>query len=113
MPSFMLLIRDGDFYSFSRDEQQKIVKEFSAWARSLNEAGCLKDADPLGNTGRVVRKNDGQITDGPYAETKEGIGGYFLIEAESIEAATEIARGCPGLHYGDAVEVRPIIDHLS
>ncbi len=62
-------------------------------------------------TGRLVSGPQGQrVTDGPFAEAKEVVGGYFLLTVADIDEATEIAKGCPGLPLGLVVEVRPVAD---
>ena len=62
-------------------------------------------------TATTIREQDGQtiITDGPFAETKEGLGGFYLIEAADLDAALALARQCPGVRYG-SIEVRPVVD---
>jgi hypothetical protein len=62
---------------------------------------------PLEHKGKIVAGKNA-VTDGPFAESKEAIAGFFIIEAESFEEAVEAAKGCPGLDYGQTVEVRPI-----
>lgn len=108
MADYILLIRNGDFEDFSPDEFQAVVKEFSDWAGRLAEAGKLKEASKLADSGTVIKSTAGAVTDGPFTETKDAVGGFFLIDADSMEAAVEIAKSCPGLKYGDWLEVRPI-----
>ena len=69
--------------------------------------------DELESKGKVIQSNGSglQVSDGPYTETKEVIGGYFLIEADNEGQAVEIAKACPGLKRGGVVEVRGIVDH--
>jgi hypothetical protein len=63
------------------------------------------------NEGKIVSgKNGRAVADGPFAESKEAIGGYFLVQASDLNEALEIARACPGLAYGITVEVRPIAE---
>ncbi|HSG99986.1 MAG TPA: YciI family protein [candidate division Zixibacteria bacterium] len=108
MADYLLLIRNGDFVDFSPEEIQGIIQKFSNWAARLREEGKLKDASKLADGGAVVKSSNGSIVDGPFTETKEAVGGFFLIEAADLAEATAVARGCPGLEYGDWVEVRPI-----
>jgi hypothetical protein len=69
----------------------------------------VKGASPLLPEGKIVSGKKGRVVaDGPFAESKEAIGGYFLIQADSLEHAIEIARGWPILEYGATVEVRPV-----
>ena len=81
-----------------------------AWFEGLNEGGRIKGAQPLGGQGRVISGTDGRfVVDGPFTETKEAVGGYLMLQANSLHEAVEIARSMPTLHYGVSVEVRPIL----
>jgi hypothetical protein len=113
MARYMFLIRGDDETERTEDENRAIVGEYIAWARKLREEGRMLDGDELANTGKVVRRKGDQIlvSDGPYAESKEIVGGYFLIRADDEEQAARIAGECPGLKRGGAVEVRPIVEH--
>jgi hypothetical protein len=85
---------------------------FMAYATALREAGALVAGDRLDNatTATTVRVTDGktQVLDGPYAETKEQLGGYFIIDAPDLDAALAWAASCPGARMG-TMEVRPIV----
>jgi len=109
----MLLIRGDDNLERSPAEMQSIVQEYMAWAGKLRSEGRMLGGDELSDSAKIIRGTDGQlnITDGPFAETKETIGGYFLIEADDAAHAVEIAKNCPGLKRNGAVEVRQIIEH--
>lgn len=113
MAQFMLLIRGDEEVERSPAEMEAIVREYMAWARSLREEGRMLGGDELSGSAKMVRGfgSSASVSDGPFAETKEAIGGYFLIEAGSEDEAVEIAKACPGLKRGGAVEVRAIIDH--
>ena len=113
MAQFMLLIRGDDEVQRSPEESQAVLSEYIAWARRLQEENRMLGGDELESTGKFIKMNDAglQVSDGPYTETKEVIGGYFLIEADSETQAVEIAKACPGLTRGGVVEVRAIIDH--
>jgi hypothetical protein len=92
---------------------QAIIQKYSAWKRRMQESGVLSRGEKLQDgTGRVLRRSRGSIsiTDGPYTESKEVIGGLFAVEAENYQAAVEIARDCPHLEYG-VVEIRAIEIH--
>jgi len=69
---------------------------------------CQHAGEPLESGGKVVRGKQKAITDGPYAESKDLVGGYLLIEARNLEEATELSRGCPVLDVDGTVEIRPI-----
>jgi hypothetical protein len=113
MPKYMLLLHDNpaSFRNVSPDEMQKIVEKYIAWGRKLREAGIIQSSDKLTDEpGRVMRRTDGQVrvTDGPYSESKEVLGGYYIIEAASYDNAVEHARSCPHLDYGGTIEVREV-----
>lgn len=113
MSQYMLLIRGDDSPELSPAEMQSIVQEYVAWAGRLRTENQLVDANELAAGGKIVRGTGSasRVTDGPFTESKEVVGGYFLIQAESEEEATRIAAACPGLRRGGAVEVRTIVDH--
>jgi hypothetical protein len=115
MPQYMLFIRGGDRSDDSPETLQRIVEEYIAWARRLQSEGKLVGGDELAPGGKVVRgTGTGQrVSDGPFTETKEAIGGYFLIQAGGEAEALAIAAQCPGLRRGGAVEVRAIVDHAG
>lgn len=119
MATYMLLLRNTDegnaaFASYTPEQIQQtmgdMMQRFFAWNDQLRGKGQLLDGHQLADGGAVVRSRSGQIAvDGPYTETKEGIGGTYLIEAANLDEATEIAKGCPALLYGNVVEVREVI----
>ena len=93
-------------------ELAPIMAKFALWMKGIGERGELAGTNGLGLAGKVLRGPGGaEITDGPYPEAKEIVGGYILINAPDLAAATAIARGCPGLGLGMVVEVRPIEHH--
>lgn len=110
MPEFMLLIRGGDDDNRSPEETQQVIEKFVAWANKLREAGKFKGGKKLESHGRVVAMKQGAITDGPFTETKDAVGGYFLVEATNYEEAVEMAGGCPSLAWDGTVEVRQVPD---
>ena len=94
--------------SFSPEELQNAMKQFNAWFERMGEQGKIKGAHRLATEGKVLSGRKG-VTDGPFAESKEGIAGYWLIQAASLEEAVEISKGDPLLDYGHTVEIRPIL----
>ena len=111
MSQFMLFIRNGEEPNQLSPEQiQQAIQRFSAWAKKLREQGQLVAAEKLkDNEGLLLRTRNGQIVvDGPFAETKETIGGYFIVEAGNLAEATEITKECPALTHGGIVELREI-----
>jgi hypothetical protein len=113
MPKFMLLLHDNpaSFANLSPEEMQKIIQKYIAWGDRMRKAGVLKDSNKLvDDNGKVLRRkgSDLRVTDGPYSETKEILGGYYLVEVESYEKAAELAHDSPAFEFGGAIEVRQI-----
>jgi hypothetical protein len=105
---YLLLLRGTHWHqSLSAEEIQKKLERFASWFERLTSEGKIKSARPLLHTGRIVTGKSA-VMDGPFAESKEAIAGFFIIQAGSLEEAVEIAKQCPALDYGQTVEVRPI-----
>ena len=111
---YLLIFRDvsPDVYkTISADERQKLMQQWNAWYDGLAAEGKVQHGHPLEPQGRIVSGTRGdRVVDGPFAEAKEAIGGYFLLTVADIDEATEIAQRCPSLRYGMTVEVRPIAE---
>lgn len=106
---YMLIFRGTDWYKgLSPEQMQNIVDNWMAWFQGLMEEGTAVAGNPLEPAGKVVSGANKVVSDGPFAETKETIGGYFLLKVDTMDEAVEIARQCPGLPYGIRVEVRPV-----
>ena len=109
---YMLLIY-GDEQALSETERQDCYQESTQLARDLHANGQYLAANPLHPTAMAtsVRVRDGKrlVTDGPFAETREQLGGYFLIEAKDLDEAIAVASRIPMAHKG-TVEVRPVIE---
>ena len=101
-----------DFSGYSEQDYNELVTKFVAWAEALAEKKVLSGATRLRtDIGETVRMRDGRLTtDGPFAEAKETINGYFIVSAASLEDAIEIAGSCPSLSLGGSVEVREVGD---
>jgi hypothetical protein len=115
MASFLLLLHDGagQFSTQSPEETMAIVKEYMAWSERLRKDGKYLGSNKLTDEpGKVLRPKNGRVvvTDGPYAETKELIGGYYCISAADYDEACRIAESCPQVKYGGHIEVRQIHD---
>jgi hypothetical protein len=108
--SFMLLLRGGvSNRDLSPDELQRQIERYMNWIEQLRRDGHFVAGEPLDETGKLLSGKDGStITDGPFTESKEEVGGYFIIRASSLEAAVELAQGCPIFRNNGTVEVRPI-----
>jgi hypothetical protein len=111
MAKFVLLLKGGDFTEYSPEDMQKIVEKYVNWSQVLRDKNQHIAGEELSNNGRVVTVNNGKVVDGPFAETKETVGGFWLIEAENLEQAVQISRSCPHLDFKGEVEVREVIPH--
>ena len=100
----------------SRDEQLKTMQEYNDYTQWLRDKGWFVGGEALHPTGRAttVRVRDGQTltTDGPFAETKEQLGGYYLIQAANLDEAIEAASKIPSVGRG-SVEVRPVMEFME
>ena len=112
MPQYMLLLHDdpGGFMSLSPEEMQRAIQKYIAWGDRLRAEGVILDGNKLKDeAGKVLRRADGgaRTTDGPHTESKEVLGGYYVIEAASYEDAVARVSDCPHLDFG-SIEVREI-----
>ncbi len=108
---FLLLFRGPDWDTGrTREETQRIMDRVSAWFESLQKRGVVRGGAPLERKGKLVSGTARVVADGPFAESKEVIGGYLMIAAPDLAAATAIARDCPTLDCGIAIEIRPVLD---
>jgi len=107
---YLLLFRGTQWdKGLSPEEIQKVMNQFMGWFERLAQEGIVKAGQPLEREGRIISGKGGR-TDGPFVESKEAIGGYFLLHVASLDEAIAIAKQCPILEFGSAVEVRPIAD---
>ncbi|HET6275938.1 MAG TPA: YciI family protein [Candidatus Cybelea sp.] len=110
MAEFLYLYRGGQ-RGATAEESEQIMQKWMNWFKDLTASGNLKDGgQPLEAEGKVVRDRRGTVTDGPFAEAKDLVGGYTLVEAENLARAAELAKGCPILERDGAVEVRPVMN---
>jgi hypothetical protein len=94
----------------SPEHAQQNMQRWMTWMRELDAKGHLKDrGQPLERTGKVVRGQQKTVVDGPYTEAKDLVGGYTIVEANDIDQAVELSRGCPIFEGGGSVEVRPVM----
>src|SRR5437868_2695735 len=109
-PEYMLIFRGNDWHKgLSPEEMQNVASQWMAWFKRLTEQGKALAGNPLEPQGKVVSGKNGRVVaDGPFAESKEAIGGYFLLRVNTLDEAVAIAKDCPGLSYGVKVEVRPV-----
>lgn len=108
---FLLLFRNAGpetHAHLTAAQKADLARQWNDWYDGLARAGKVEHGRPLELGGRVVSGAAGRVTDGPYAEAKEVVGGYFFLQVADLDEATEIARRCPGLPLGLTVEVRPV-----
>lgn len=106
---YLLLFRGTDWHlQLSPEEIQRVMGDWGSWFDRLGQQDKLAAANPLENEGVVVSGKARSVADGPFAEAKESIGGFFLLKVETMEEALAIAKECPALPYGLTVEVRPV-----
>lgn len=91
------------------EQRQQLIEKWNAWFVGLRDQGKALDGRPLELTGRVVAGPGGKrVTDGPFAESNEAVGGYVMLNVENLDEATAIAQRHPGLEHGLIIEVRPM-----
>lgn len=112
--SFLLIFRDSNLAAYERltpEQRRELVAAWNAWYDGLAAKGQVQQGHPLQPSGRVISGARGEkVTDGPYAETKEIVAGYFFLTVPDLAAATAIAQQCPSLPLGISVEVRPVAE---
>lgn len=103
---------EGGWDDAPQEQRDAMMQEWFAYTQQMGEAGVMVAGDALLPTPAAtsVRVRDGKdlITDGPFAETKEALGGYYLMEVPSVDEAIVWAKRCPGVHYG-TIELRPVM----
>lgn len=107
---YLLLFRGNVWQkNLSAQELEQTMGRFMAWFDGLQTQGKVKGANPLQSEGKLVSGANGRtVVEGPFAESKEAIGGYFLLTVADEDEAVAIAQQCPLLEHGGLVEVRPI-----
>ncbi len=108
MADFIYLFR-GSSPEGSPEQMQQNMQKWRSWIDELGKKGHFKSGDPLDKSGKVVSGKQKVVTDGPYAEAKDLVGGYLMIAAENIAQATDLAKGCPIFETSGSVEVRPVL----
>lgn len=107
----MLYTRENGWFELTPAQQQEAMKDYGAFTEALHKAGIFRGANRLqrASNATTVRVTDGKslVLDGPYAESKEQLGGYFLIDVPDLDTAISWAARCPAASHG-IVEVRPV-----
>lgn len=114
MSEYILVYRNSDEAHRetmgSPERAQQSMRKWQAWLKGVTDNGQLVSVgQPLERVGCVVSGKKKTVTDGPYAEVKDVVGGFSIIEAKNLDDATQIASGCPILESGGSVEVRPVM----
>lgn len=109
---YLLLFSSADWdRGLSPEQLQKTMDRFFSWFEELQRQGKFKAGQALERAGRIVSGKGGRVVaDGPFAESKEAIGGFFVLQVDDLDEAIEIAKGCPMLEFGATIQVRPIAD---
>ena len=113
MQNYLLLLHEDESQrsGIPHDKMMSMLKDYRDWSMKLRAENRLVGGEKLtDDNGKVMRDKQGKVTvtDGPYAESKEIVGGFFIITAKDYDEACTIARGCPHLKYYGRVEVRQI-----
>jgi len=111
----MLLFRGMDWdRGLSPEEIQNVMSRWIAWFDRLTEQGKARAGQPLTDKGKVISGKKGRtVADGPFAESKETVAGYILLQVDNLDEAVAIAKECPGLDYGISVEVRLVDQQIG
>ena len=113
---YMMLIYDDEKVCAKMSEQEKgaIFQQYGEFTQSIEKSGAFQAGAPLQptSTATTVRMKNGKTvtTDGPFAETKEQLGGYYIVEAKTLDDAIAIASRIPSARLGGSIEVRPIME---
>jgi hypothetical protein len=110
---YLLLFRGTKWpKDLSPEEIQNGIAKFISWFERLESDGKVKSGHPLEHHGKIVTGRN-TVVDGPFSESKEAIAGFFIIQADSLEEAVQIAKNCPSLDHGQTVEVRAIASEAA
>ncbi|HEV2735746.1 MAG TPA: YciI family protein, partial [Longimicrobiaceae bacterium] len=112
MAKYVLFLHESPaaWAGVSPEEMQQVIEKYRAWSEGLAAAGKMVDGHKLADEGgRTLSRRGGEtaVTDGPYLEAREVVGGLFVVEADGYDEAAEIARGCPHLEHG-WIELRAV-----
>lgn len=111
---YLLLFRNTEWYKeLSAEQIQETMTEWMAWFDGLIADGRCSGGQSLEQDGRIVSGENRHVTDGPYAESKESVAGYFILNVADMDEALEIAKMCPALPFGATVEVRKLLDRCE
>jgi hypothetical protein len=109
MEKYMFLFLGGDTSHLSPEAQQAHMQKWFAWVEKLTKQNRYIAGEALHPGGKTISGSRKAVTDGPYAESKELVGGFFVVYAKDLAEATEMAKDCPDYDLGGAVEVREVV----
>lgn len=108
MSKYLFLFRGVNTDATSPDQIQAYMMRWTQWMQELTKKGKMVAGEPLDPPGKVLHGKARKITDGPFAEGKELIGGYIIVEASGMDEAVELSKECPIFEHDGSVEVRPV-----
>lgn len=109
MEKYMFIFIGGDPSKLSPEAQEAHMGKWFAWVEKLRKANKYASGEALLPGGKTITGSKKTITDGPFAEAKEVIGGYFVVNAKDLNEAVEMAKECPDYDLGGIVEVREVM----
>ena len=112
MSQYLMIFRGSQRQEreYSPEQMQTYMQQWFDWVESMRNKGIYEGGEPLQDGGLTITGNDKIVTDGPYAEAKDLVGGYMLINVDSLDAAKCEAMHCPVYQTGGSVEIRPVAD---
>jgi hypothetical protein len=108
MSDYLYIFR-GSENPTAPEAMQKQMQKWTSWIKELSAKGQFKAGEPLDKAGKVVRDRGTSVTDGPFVEAKDIVGGYLIVSARDLNEAVELSKGCPIFDTRGFVEVRPIL----
>lgn len=113
MKKFLVLLHEDteQMQRLSAKEMEELVNSHMAWAEKLGKSGHLISGDGLEEKSLLISGKESIVKDGTFLESKEMIGGYYLLQAKDLDTVTELAKGCPCHLFGGTTEIRPIMEY--
>jgi hypothetical protein len=109
MEKYMFLFRGGDVSNLSPQQQEAQMQLWLAWVEKLTKSGRYLSGEPLLPGGKTISGSKRTVTDGPFTESKEVVGGFFIVNAKDYNEAVEMAKEAPDFSIGGSVEVREVM----
>ncbi|WP_179367614.1 YciI family protein [Winogradskyella forsetii] len=113
MKKYLLLLHEDieKMQKLSPKEMEELANSHMAWAEKLGESGHLISGEGLEENSVQISGKDSVVKDGTFLESKEMIGGYYLLQAKDLKTVIELAKGCPCHLWGGTTEIRPIMEY--